>query len=156
MAIPSQGQLTLHFQTPESRAMLQSAVVLLHPTNDGGYFIGMDWIVQTRRGADFSTSLFTGNFTSQSRTRWSGTRFLVNFGSRWHVLAFEEALFCKPLFAIGMVGFLYMACCCTLLCQLYGKLFWTQRGRRTLMGLPLLAVLLSFCNCCTVDGWYVA
>ena len=39
MAIPANGQVTLTLQTADERAMLQSAIVLLHPTYDDGYFI---------------------------------------------------------------------------------------------------------------------
>ena len=39
MAIPANGQVTLTFQTADERAMLQAAIVLLHPAYDDGYFI---------------------------------------------------------------------------------------------------------------------
>ena len=39
MATPANGQVTLTFQTADERAMLQSAIVLLHPAYDDGYFV---------------------------------------------------------------------------------------------------------------------
>ena len=112
--------------------MLLSAVLLLCPDNDNGYFIcnGLRWRL--------STSLSIDNFTSPLRTRCFGTRFLENFGSPWLALASEKLLFLQGTFRHWHGWALFMASCCTLLFQLYGNFSGhNDAGSCTLMCLPL-------------------
>eukprot|EP00439_Symbiodinium_sp_Y106_P081378 s1513_g20.t1 len=93
MAIPANGQVTLTFQTADERAMLQAAIVLLHPAYDDGYFIcnGLNTLLDRAESPWWRLSTYhcREDFTSRVRFHKLGYKRVAASGG------FLRSLWCQ-------------------------------------------------------------
>ena len=155
MATPANGQVTLTFQTADERAMLQSAIVLLHPAYDDGYFVcnGLNTLLD--RAESPWWRLFPPTCAKKT-LRAGDARGCVG----------PDPTPTLALFATGVVGlWANFGCCCadpTLYFDVpwrrprYKQLWHNDFGSCTSLGLPLFSDSSFTCNFCTVDMRFVA